>query len=272
MSLTRKVALLAVAGTLGLAANSALAAEIRVTITNNAPSGGAYLTPVWSAFHDGSFDTFNIGEAASGGLEAISEDGNTGPLSDMFGMSTPGGVQGVTGMAPIAPGQTVVQTFTIADDGSNNYFSYASMVLPSGDFFVANEDPTVHNLTKLLDGTLNEIIFNIGIPGQVWDAGTEINDFATSAGNGLFGIPGGQGGPNQGADENGVVQGVFGDDAYASFLNAAGIDTTLLNFLNLDLYDKGIATVRIEVVPIPAALPLFVTALGALGIARRRRA
>ena len=47
---------------------------------------------------------------------------------------------------------------------------------------------------------------------SAYDAGTEINDFATSAGNGLFpGLGGGQMGPNQGADENGVVTTVSGD-------------------------------------------------------------
>lgn len=272
MRFTKMIASVAAVSALGFAA-SASATSLRVTITNNAPGGGAYITPVWTAFHDGSFDTFSIGESASPGLEAIAEDGNVGPLSDLFASSTPSGVQGVTGGGPIAPGQTVSQIFEISNDGSNNYFSYASMVLPSADYFVGNGDPTVHNLAKLLDGTLNEIVFNIGTPGRIYDAGTEVNDFATSAGNGLFAnIPGGQMGPNQGADEGGVVLGVFGDDPYADFLSAAGLDTSLLNFLNLDLYNKGLATIRIEVVPVPAALPLFMAALGAMGFVRRRKA
>ncbi|MFK7888797.1 MAG: spondin domain-containing protein [Gammaproteobacteria bacterium] len=272
MRFTKMIASAAAIGALGLA-TSASATSLRVTITNNAPNGGAYITPVWTAFHNGSFDTFSIGDSASAGLEAIAEDGNVGPLSDLFAASAAGGVQGVTGAAPIAPGQTVSQIFNVADDGSNNYFSYASMVLPSSDYFIGNGDPTVHNLAKLLDGTLSEIVLNVGTPGRVYDAGTEVNDFDTSAGNGLFAnIPGGQMGPNQGADENGVVQGVFGTDAYADFLSAAGIDTSLLNFLDLDLYNKGLATIRIEVVPVPAALPLFMAALGALGFVKRRQA
>lgn len=272
MRISKMLASAAAIGALGLA-TSASATSLRVTITNNAPGGGAYITPVWTAFHDGSFDTFSVGDSASPGLEAIAEDGNVGPLSELFANSAPGGVQGVTGGGPIAPGQTVTQIFTIADDGSNNYFSYASMVLPSSDYFIGNGDPTVHNLAKLLDGTLSEIVLNVGMPGSIYDAGTEINDFDTTAGNGLFAnIPGGQMGPNQGADENGVVQGVFGDNPYADFLNAAGLDLALLNFLDVDLYDKGLATIRIEVVPVPAALPLFMAALGALGFVKRRQA
>ena len=37
----------------------AVGGEIQVTVTNNAPAGGAYLTPVWLGFHDGSFDSYN---------------------------------------------------------------------------------------------------------------------------------------------------------------------------------------------------------------------
>jgi len=121
----------------------------------------------------------------------------------------------------VAPGQTVTLTIDLANDGSNNYFSYASMVLPSSDYFVANGNPLAHSIAAVLNGTASELTFNIGTAGTVNDAGTEINDFATTAGNGLFGIPGGQGGPNQGADEGGVITNVMGNP-YASFLNLPG--------------------------------------------------
>jgi hypothetical protein len=269
MTLSKLIASVTAGGALALLATGASATSVVVTITNNAPTSGVYLTPVWSAFHNGTFDTFSAGSAASAGLEALSEDGNVAGLSKQFATEAAGGVQGVTGAAPIAPGQSVSQTFTLADDGSNSFFSYASMVLPSSDYFVGNDNAQGHSIQGILDGLMNEIVFNIGLPGGVYDAGTEVNDFATSAGNGLFaGIPGGQSGPNQGADEGGLVTAVA--DPFADFLSAGGLDLTALDFGNTALYGEGIATVRISVVPIPAALPLFAAGLGALGFLRRR--
>ncbi len=64
-----------------------------ISITNNSPLGSVYLTPVWMGFHDGSFDSYDSGAVASAGIEAISEDGNPGPISNLF--DSAGRVQGV---------------------------------------------------------------------------------------------------------------------------------------------------------------------------------
>jgi hypothetical protein len=253
---------------------AAHALSVEVTVTSNAPIGGVYLTPVWVGFHDGSFDSYDGGTPSLPALEALAEDGNTGPISDVFagtlvGDPVAGRVQGTIG-GLLAPGQTVSQTFDISADGANTYFSYASMVLPSNDYYVANGNPLAHSLQAIFDGLVDEIVFNIGTPGTVNDAGTEVNDFATSAGNGLFGLPGGQTGPNQGADQGGVNANVVGDP-FAGFLNIpGGIDLALFNFNDVALYGDGIATVSIRVVPIPAALPLMACGVGALGFLRRK--
>lgn len=274
MRISRRLAAGLCSGVLLMASNAALATSIQVTITNNAPTGGVYLTPVWVGFHDGSFDSYDGGAPVSAGIEAVAEDGNTAPISNLFG-SSGGRIQGTIGGAPVAPGQTVTQTFDLSGDGSNAYFSYASMVLPSSDYYVANGNPLAHAISDILNGVVNEIAFNIGTAGTVNDAGTEINDFATSAGNGLFGLPGGQGGPNQGADENGVNTNVTGDP-FGGFLNQpAGVDLSLFNFNDTSLYGNGIATITISAVnpvPVPAALPLFLFGLSALGFVRRKRA
>ncbi|MEM7570909.1 MAG: PEP-CTERM sorting domain-containing protein, partial [Pseudomonadota bacterium] len=47
------------------AATAAQAATIRVTVENLAPVDGFSLTPVYLGFHDGSFDLFDVGAAAS---------------------------------------------------------------------------------------------------------------------------------------------------------------------------------------------------------------
>lgn len=269
MRISKLFGMSAIASTLLLATSMASATTLQVTITNNSMPGGVYLTPVWVGFHDGSFDSYDAGAAASAGIEAVAEDGNIMPLSNEFS-ATAGGVQGAVGGAPIAPGQTVTLTIDVANDGSNNYFSYASMVLPSSDYFVANGNPLAHSIASVLNGSSSELSFNIGTAGTVNDAGTEVNDFATTAGNGLFGIPGGQGGPNQGVDENGVITTVMGDP-YAAFLNLPGQDLSIFDFNDPSWYPNGIATVTITAVPVPAALPLFAGALGVLGFIRRRR-
>ncbi len=254
---------LAIGTALILASTITSAAEVQVTVTNNATADGTYLTPVWAGFHDGTFNTFDVGGTASAGLEAIAEDGNVTPLSNSFSGS---GVDGVVG-GLIAPTQSASNTFTVSNDGSNNYFSYASMLLPSSDFFIANSNPLAFSIASLLDGTISRLSFDVF---AVYDAGTVINDFATSAGNPLFGIAPGQSDPNQGADENGVITTVDGL-AFASFLNVAGIETDRFNFDNF----SSIATIEltnVSAVPVPAAAFLFGPALlGFLGLRRKAK-
>lgn len=263
--------------------------RVRVDITSNAPTGGVALTPVWVGFHNGSFDSYNGGTSSQEGLERIAEDGNASVLSSDFlggytyidaGASnrvmtsqTSGRVDGVLAAAdgtppPIEPGEVTSGIFDL-DLAENQFFSYASMVLPSNDYYVANGNPTAHDLASIFGG--GSISFDIGLAnGGVNDAGTEINDFDTSAANGLFGLSGGQGGPNEGADENGVNANVIGDP-FAGFLNTpAGADLTLLNFNDTSLYGNGIATVTITAVPEPTSLGLIGLGIGGLFLRRRR--
>lgn len=238
---------------------SAHAADVRVTFTNNAPVDGTWLTPAWVGFHDGTFDAFDVGTVASSGIEALAEDGNPGPLSGLFAGS---GLDGGVGSGPIAPGASASAVFSLATDGSNDYLSFAAMLLPSSDFFVANDDPLAISLASLLAGNTTAVTYTVL---AVHDAGTEVNDFATSAGNGLVGIGGGQGAPGQGADQNGVVSLAQGSD-YLLFLNLGGADVGPLDFGNY----ASIATVSVQPVPVPAALPLAASALAGLGWLRRR--
>lgn len=281
--------------TLTAAASAASAVDIRVTLESLAPAGGTALTPVWVGFHDGSFDSYDGGLAAQPGLERLAEDGDTSFLSADFqaGASyVSGGVGGLfagaqpmgervdgtivsAGPGPLLPGQTTSQVFSIAADGTNRYFSYASMVLPSNDYFVANGSATAHDLMDLLDGS-GSISFVIGAPGTVNDAGTEEEDFDFAAPplGGLQGLfPGagfsgdaGQTAPDQGpADATAVVTSVAGDP-YASYLNNDGYDLTGLNFNELPV---GIARVTLTAVPEPATLAL--AALGLAGVVGLRR-
>ena len=57
---------------------------LNVSVTNNAPVGGVYLTPAWVGFHNGSFDSYDGGTPSSAGLQQLAEDGNTSGLSAEF--------------------------------------------------------------------------------------------------------------------------------------------------------------------------------------------
>ena len=281
-------------------AQTASAAKIKVTIDNLAPPGGVYLTPVWVGFQNGSFDIYNGGLSSQPGLERLAEDGIVDQISSDFeqnftyidnssgtpvsatvlataqtaGLPQTGTrVQGTLGTAPIGPGGTVSQEFNVSTDGSNNYFSYASMILSSNDYFVANALPTAHDISSLFSNPSEPISFNIGSADMgrpVNDAGTEVNNFNTSAGNDFFpGLPEGQTQPNEGADENGVVEIV--SDAYSDFLNTPpGFDFTNLNFND---YPNGVARVTIAtVVPEPGTSLvglLIVSGLGMIACKRR---
>ncbi len=183
-------------------ANSAtLGSLVRVTIKNEAPALGTFQTPVWVGLHDGTFDIYDSGVAASAELEALAEDGNNAPLVAAFaaaaGTSQDTAIAGFDG--PIAPGETITMTFRVdPTDADSRYFSYASMVLPSNDAFVANGDPMAH---EIFDAAGAFVATGFTVAGtDVLDAGTEVND-EIPANTAFFG----QMTPDTGTDEMGTV-------------------------------------------------------------------
>ncbi|MEM1310044.1 MAG: spondin domain-containing protein [Cyanobacteria bacterium P01_H01_bin.153] len=174
--------------------------QLTISVENLAPENGTSLTPFWFGFHNGSFDTYDRGRPASEGLERIAEDGTTDAITNEFAQAGFGTVQGVVGAAPIGPGETVEFEVTIdGDDPGSRYFNYASMVLPSNDFFVANGNELAH---EIFDEDGNFIGADFVVPGSaVLDAGTEVND-ELPASTAFFG----QSEPDTGTEENGVIQ------------------------------------------------------------------
>ena len=156
------------------------------------------------AFHDGSFDIFDEGGMASASLESIAEDGATGTLGAEFEASGAGSRHAtvISGgdIPPFAPGDSNAMTFRL--DGASplsRYLSFASMVIPSNDAFVANGDPIA---MEIFDEAGNFVGAEIIIVGsQVWDAGTEVNDEVPA--NTAFLE---QAAPDTGDDEGGTVQ------------------------------------------------------------------
>jgi len=241
---------------------SAMAADVTVIIENLSPNEGTFLTPTWIGFHDGSFDLYNSGEMASTALERLAEDGNTAPLMDVFSLSAGGSQQATLvsdGIPPLAPGETTQMSLTLDEFApESRYFSYASMVIPSNDAFIANGNPAAHQIFDA-DGTfLGADFFVVGV--DVLDAGTEVND-ELPANTAFFG----QAAPDTGVNEGGVV------GPHPGFL-PAGSDGILDDpmFANADFLRDGYPVAQIRVVPEPATLGLAL--LGGTALLRRRGA
>lgn len=200
------IALILTAPTLAYANNSNSIPSVVVTVENSAPARGAFQTPVWAGIHDGSFDLYDRGVALGAGatvpapaVERLAEDGAVGPLTEAFSSVLPYAPQttlfGPTG--PLAPGDRASVTLNV-DPDVDRYFSYASMVIPSNDAFIANGNPLAHELFNNRGRFVGSTFAVTG--AEVLDAGTEIND--EIAANTAFLN---QGGPDIGVTENGVV-------------------------------------------------------------------
>ena len=183
-----------------------LAADtLDITVENLSDDGGLFATPFWVAAHEGTFDLGDVGASAAdfGGLEAIAEEGDTSGLVARFAAESngnddvilaPGGFAG----APVFdPGETITHQLMVDDTLQSQYFSFASMIIPSNDAFIANLNPMAY---RLFDNTGDFVgPFSIVIYGSnVYDAGTEVN---FTDGGAAFAAAGGTS-----TDENGTIQ------------------------------------------------------------------
>ncbi len=166
-----------------LLAAQAQAVEVKVKVENLSPEGGLYFTPLWVGFHDGSFDLYDRGAAASTGVERFAEDGDFAALRDEFAAS--GGFdavilnpEGFAGAPVFDPGLASYEVFDI--DPSNQYFSYGTMILPSNDAFIANGSPTAHQVFDDEGNFMGPLSFVV-YGSEVLDAGTEANTESDAA-------------------------------------------------------------------------------------------
>lgn len=150
--------------------------RLRVRVKNVQPEGGVFFTPFWVGLHDGSFDLYDRGAPASLGLERIAEDGAIDALSASFAGA---GTDGVVAHAPGFGGAPVLENGASAeislrvDPGRDRWFSYASMVLPSNDAFIANGEPRQFEVFDA-GGGFKPLHLRVS-GGMVLDAGTEAN-------------------------------------------------------------------------------------------------
>ncbi len=189
--------------------------DLQVSIENLAMDGGFSLTPFWLGLHNGSFDLFNVGSAASPGLELLAEDGDASELVAEFDaagriqVSGIGNADGFPGAPVIEPGEVAMTTIDVINPAAYPFLSFASMVIPSNDAFLGNEDPEGYRLYND-DGTFAGPVTIELFGADIWDAGTEVNDtlgapFSTIGGDAT--------------DENGTVQ------THAGLSNFEGSDT-----------------------------------------------
>jgi hypothetical protein len=252
---------------LAAAVASAQPVEIRVTARNLAPANSVSFAPLRVGFHNGTFDAFNNNQTAfllgnpdvaSAPIVTIAEGGSGSTWFPAFQAAEPQATLGtVVGMpaGPLLPGVSASTVFTV-DPSINRFFTFASMVVPSNDHFIGNDNPQQYMLFNAA-GQLN--ITSISQFGsQIWDAGSEV----TSAANAAFLV----GGVNDNRiDEGGVVNFNFDRlDAFNGLTTAAGY-TFNRQFAGSD----EVYRITFEIVPAPGSLAVL--GLGGLLASRRRR-
>lgn len=145
--------------------------------------------------------------------------------------------------------------FTV-DPSVNRFFTFGSMVVPSNDHFIGNDNPMQY---MLFDNAGNLNITSISQFGRdIWDNGSETEDPANAA----FLV----GGVNaQRTAQNGVVNFNFSRlDAFNGLTTAAGYVFNRQIGASDEVY-----RISFEVIPAPSAAALL--GLGGLAGLRRRR-
>lgn len=245
-----------------LLAGSASGQTVSVTFENLLPEGGTAFTPVFQAFHDGSFDLFDNGSPASFGLEQVAELGSTGDLAAEFAAAAPSGTSATSSGGPVVGGGSVTTGFTITNPADNRYFSFASMVVPTNDLFIGNGNNLAYEVFDAagsFNGPLTITLFGT----NVYDAGTEVNNADNGAAF-LAGID-----ATQGEVEGGNVSLFISDPGYIAYLDSLVGRTTAPGFVIESTFSQATPIARFTIVPSPATLAI--APLAGLAMVRRRR-
>ena len=247
------------------AAASAASVNVTVTIDNLVPANGISFAPLHVGFNNGSFDAFNLGQTAGAAIVSVAEGGAGGAWQTAFGLADPtatrGTILGAGGIPPLLPGQSSSKQFTV-DTTLNPFFTFASMAVPSNDFFIGNDSPTEYRLFNAA-GQLQ--ISTIGIKAnEIWDAGSEVFNPLKAA---FLQI-----GSNNPRDaQNSVVAFNFAElAAFNGLTTAPGYVLNSTLGATTDVYRISFA---VAPVPEPETYALMMAGLLVVGsIARRRRA
>jgi hypothetical protein len=238
--------------------------SIKITVANNQPAGGYAVAPVWFGLHDGTFDAFNAGSPASNDVVQVAELGDTGPLMTSFDGNGPQTT--VLGSLPqFAPGDSSSAILDVADPTMSRFLSFAAMVVPSNDMFLANDNPTAFPIFDAGGHFLGPITIQI-FGANLWDAGAEVNNI-TDGGAFVVGVD-----AHGGTVEGGAVHHAFDDPGFSAYLADIHGRMTPIGPITHDLGPGDlIATFTISAVPEPGSIALVVLGLGGLAAWRRRR-
>jgi hypothetical protein len=258
ISLTTAVRRAALGLALTAVAAQAQSRLVTVTITNLAAPNSISFAPLHLGFHRGVFDAFNNGATAGEGIISVAEGGAGGRWQSDFAAADPTATRG-TIAGPLLPGQTRSQSF-IVNPTINQWFTFASMVIPSNDFFIGNDDPRRYRLFNdagdLLLTSINQTA------SQIWDAGSELFSIEGAAflrrGTNALRTP-----------QNGVVNfnftelmGFNGEETNGGYIFNSGL-TASQNIFRIDFTST--------VVPEPSTYVLFGSGLMFLGVIARRK-
>ncbi len=189
-------------------------------ITNNTGYASPFAPGVWAVHDQGATPIFAANEADRGaGLEALAEDGDPATLAtalEALTGVTKSGVfntpDGATAAGPLMPANTYSFTFD-AEEG--DYLNLATMLVHTNDLFYAFKGT---GITLFENGTA--ISGDVTAQLELWDAGTEINEYP-GAGN----YQPARGGAASGPAESGVVKIV--DDSFVYPANTDAIKVTI---------------------------------------------
>jgi hypothetical protein len=251
-----------VATSMALAASVPSAAAtvlVKVTVQNLAPGNSVSFAPLHFGFHNGSFDAFNNGEAANDAIISVAEGGAGDLWLQAFALAEPQAVLGTIGGA-LLPGMSRASATFRVNTVENPFFTFASMVIPSNDHFIGNDNPMQY---RLFDAAGNLLLPQIDQAArQIWDAGSEITDPLAAA----FLVIGDN---DLRTPENGVVRFDFNElEAYNGLETAAGYIFQSNLFGNTAIYRISFTS---SIVPEPATWAMLIAGFGLVGVAARRR-
>ena len=240
--------------TFAIHSSSAKAAIVRISVENVGSVGTTFVTPIFVGLHDGSYDLSN-GGTATAGLESLAELGMTGGLTGEFLGGDASRMAATLGAGgPIAPGTSFSHDFNIdLTSGANTRVTLASMILPSSDFFLGNISTPAFDISGLTPTAPLEFTLS-----SIYDAGTELNDFATSPGNPLLGLPGGN--ALMSADDMDTSIRLVGADPFNDFLTPPPGG-----------FSPNLSQLRVTVSAVPEPSTTFAGCLAVAGLLVHRR-
>ena len=239
-------------GTITLTVVKPAQTRIEVSYESNFSETGTGFAPLGAVFHDGSFGSFTPGTAASAGLEALAEGGNPATYLAEATAQAPTANVGSTDGQIGGSNRPNGRIFELDVDDANTQFSYASMFLPSNDWFIGNVGGGSLDISSLLGAaTGTQITIDLN---TIYDAGTELEDFTRGGGTGTdpFGLvprlsDANGGNPDDQDDNISMVVRTSGANLFQDFVNPNG--EPIARFLGASTAQLGTITLTVVTGP-----------------------